>query len=56
MTLSIGKKTYKLRRTSYDGFSAEVSLSKSETKLSARIGRIQVRMVHIFSTVLLSVV
>ena len=46
MTLTIGKKTYKLHRTFYDGFSAEVSLSKSETKLSARIGEIQVQMFH----------
>lgn len=42
MTLTIGKKTYKLRRTFYEGFSAQVSFSKSETKLSAKIGRIQV--------------
>ena len=42
MTLTIGKKTYQLRRTFYEGFSAQVSLSKSETKLTARIGRIQV--------------
>lgn len=42
MTYAIGKKTYKLQRTLYEGFWAQVALSKSETKLTARIGKIQV--------------
>jgi len=41
MVWTSGKKDYNLRRTFYEGLWAQVSLSKTETKLSARIGTIQ---------------
>ena len=42
MTWTSGKNEFNLRRTFYEGLWTQVSLSKSETSLSARVGTIQV--------------
>ncbi|XP_065918579.1 intermembrane lipid transfer protein VPS13C-like isoform X2 [Dysidea avara] len=41
MTWTSGKNEFNLRRTFYEGLWTQVSLSKSETSLSARVGTIQ---------------